>query len=68
MVLQDETTTHRVWAGNRFDVRLYNTVLEDMIWDGWTDVSRDLAREVFAIWKSENELEGGLEEDVIHEE
>ena len=67
MVLQDQTTIRGVWAGNRFDVRLYNTVLEDMIWDGWTDVSRDLARVVFAIWESENEL-GGLEEDVIHEE
>jgi len=67
MVLQDDKTFHGVWAGHRFYVRLYDDVLEDMMLDGWTDVSRDLAREVFAIWNSENRIGGEFKEDITHE-
>jgi len=46
-------------VGDRFDMRLYDDVTEDMMLDGWVDhdVTPELAKEVFLIWKSEYELE-----------
>jgi hypothetical protein len=37
---------------------LNGDVAEDIVLDGWVDVTLELAKEIFMIWKSENELDG----------
>ena len=65
MVLQDRISFHQgAWVGDRFDVRLYDDVAEDITLDGWADVTLELAKEIFMVWKSECELEEELEEEI----
>jgi hypothetical protein len=65
MVLQEKIPFHQgAWVGDRFDVRLYDDVAEDIALDGWVDDTVELAKEIFMIWKSENELEGKFEEEL----
>lgn len=47
-----EVLFHRgAWAGDRFDLRVYDDVAECMLADGWADVTVDVAHEIFRIWK-----------------
>ena len=48
--------------GDRFDMRLYNDVTEDITSNGWIDVTLELADRIFMIWNSECTLQGELEE------
>lgn len=38
------------WAGDRIDVRLMDHVMEDMIQEGWKDISRQEAKLLHGIW------------------
>ncbi|KIM38672.1 hypothetical protein M413DRAFT_240281, partial [Hebeloma cylindrosporum] len=40
-----------IWAGDRFDVRAYEDVAEEMAADGWIDSTRPLAREIYDMSK-----------------
>jgi len=48
-------------GGDHFDMGLYNDVAEDMM---WVDVTLELAKEIFMIWKCECEFQGELAEDL----
>ena len=42
------------WAGDRFDMRVYEDVAEDMTLDGWSDSTRPMARAIYALYKRLN--------------
>jgi hypothetical protein len=65
MVFQQKIPFHQgAWVGDRFDMRLYDDVAQDMILDEWLDVTLELAKGIFVMWKSEYELEEEFEEQL----
>ncbi|CAA7263064.1 unnamed protein product [Cyclocybe aegerita] len=41
------------WAGDRFDIRAFEEVAEELHQEGWEDVTRTLARQIYDIYRSD---------------
>jgi hypothetical protein len=63
MRLQNKIPFHQgAWAGDHFDLQLYDALVEGMTLDGWVDVTLELANQIFMIWNNECTLQEELEE------
>jgi hypothetical protein len=52
------------WAGDRFDVRVFDDVVESMRDEGkWLDVTRIAAKDIFDLLKDDRGYEGDFEEE-----
>jgi hypothetical protein len=63
MRLQNKIPFHQgAWAGDHFDLHLYDDLAADMMLDGWVDVTLELANQIFMVWNSERTLRGELDD------
>ncbi|KAJ3514776.1 hypothetical protein NLJ89_g2179 [Agrocybe chaxingu] len=65
---KNEDITRGTWAGDRLDVRLFETVREDMKADGWQDVSRAEAERLYQIWLVDGFGGGCLPDDPVEDD